>query len=296
MIRSNFLANASSARMYVEGVRRLKDPAISPWPGRQDLSLYDVFVMWHHNSMMMMTPPGQTDRNAAHSGPSFLPWHRYFLLTLERLLQQTLNDETFRIPYWDFCADAALPNPTTSEIWSAANLGQFVQPEWRVRLAMNGSTGNLMQVDRTLLRQLGRGGRLPSRNEAREVLQQESVYDQAPFNSSSSGGMRNRLEGWVGPARLHNNVHVWVGGDMSLSSSPNDPVFFLHHCNIDRMWAGWQQSHSQSDYLPDMTAGAELQFHRIDDPLYSVFEEIVTSRDMLQYQAHYQYDSFADLV
>ncbi len=76
----------------------------------------------------------------------------------------------------------------------------------------------------------------------------------------------NYLEGWYGgengESRLHNRVHDWVGGEwpigqdkfdvgtMERSTSPNDPVFFLHHCNIDRLWALWQQLHPTESYLP----------------------------------------------
>jgi tyrosinase-like protein len=48
---------------------------------------------------------------------------------------------------------------------------------------------------------------------------------------------------------LHNRVHVWVGGSMIPMTSPDDPVFFLHHCNIDRIWAQWQQKYPASSYL-----------------------------------------------
>jgi hypothetical protein len=35
-------------------------------------------------------------------------------------------------------------------------------------------------------------------------------------------------------------------------SSPNDPVFWLHHCNIDRLWAEWQRQHlNEEAYLPE---------------------------------------------
>lgn len=37
---------------------------------------------------------------------------------------------------------------------------------------------------------------------------------------------------------------------MELTSSPNDPVFWLHHCNIDRLWVKWQQQHPNEVYLP----------------------------------------------
>jgi tyrosinase len=83
---------------------------------------------------------------------------------------------------------------------------------------------------------------------------------------------------------------------MRLSSSPNDPTFFLHHSAVDRIWAAWQEKYPTASYVPDMTAPAALQFHRIDDALYSLFEETVTPRDMLDYKTYYEYDTLTDLV
>ena len=42
----------------------------------------------------------------------------------------------------------------------------------------------------------------------------------------------------------HADVHVAVGGTMNSASSPADPIFFLHHANIDRIWFNWQKSNS----------------------------------------------------
>jgi tyrosinase len=42
---------------------------------------------------------------------------------------------------------------------------------------------------------------------------------------------------------LHDRVHVAVGGNMDTAASPSDPLFFLHHANIDRLWHQWQQAH-----------------------------------------------------
>jgi tyrosinase len=46
--------------------------------------------------------------------------------------------------------------------------------------------------------------------------------------------------------QVHNNVHLAVGGTMSGASSPADPIFFLHHANIDRLWAQWQTNHPRA--------------------------------------------------
>jgi hypothetical protein len=45
-------------------------------------------------------------------------------------------------------------------------------------------------------------------------------------------------------------VHRWIGGDMLSMTSPNDPIFFLHHSNVDRIWAKWQLEHPDQTYPP----------------------------------------------
>ena len=72
-------------------------------------------------------------------------------------------------------------------------------------------------------------------------------YDSAPWDTTSQNSFRNVLEGWDGPGQIHNLVHVWVVGiaddgqlgTMNLMTSPNDPVFWLHHCYVDLLWADW---------------------------------------------------------
>jgi len=42
----------------------------------------------------------------------------------------------------------------------------------------------------------------------------------------------------------HETAHVWVGGQMGDSKiSVDDPVFWLHHCFVDCLWASWQDQH-----------------------------------------------------
>ena len=50
---------------------------------------------------------------------------------------------------------------------------------------------------------------------------------------------------------MHNRVHVWVGGSMGPSTSPNDPVFFLNDVMEDALWAVWSQKYpTVPHYLP----------------------------------------------
>ncbi len=116
---------------------------------------------------------------------------------------------------------------------------------------------------------------LPSLAEVNNTLS-INTYDSAPWDPSvdTAISFRNSLEGWRGCAgntcendvmdvvpipgqrrsTLHNIVHVYVGGifqvngvtvagNMAQSTSPNDPVFWIHHANIDRLWSAWMRRH-----------------------------------------------------
>ncbi|KPA35765.1 monooxygenase [Fusarium langsethiae] len=47
-----------------------------------------------------------------------------------------------------------------------------------------------------------------------------------------------------------------IGADMIPNTSPNDPIFFLHHTQIDRLWSLWQQEDPKvrlADFAGDKT-------------------------------------------
>lgn len=69
---------------------------------------------------------------------------------------------------------------------------------------------------------------LPHESTMNRVLNQDN-YEDFTFDLES------------GP---HDGVHVWIGGDMrDVPLAPNDPLFWLHHANVDRYWHYWQQWH-----------------------------------------------------
>lgn len=134
----------------------------------------------------------------------FLPWHRDFLLQFEKALQG-LDANAF-VAYWDWTVERTVP------AWLANFHPDVPVPGRRSPIVVR--------------RSLGRRGRLPASWEI-EALIQNSNLSYTTFTTN--------LEGY------HNDVHNWVGGAMGqISISPADPLFWLHHAQIDRLWSLWQ--------------------------------------------------------
>jgi tyrosinase len=256
---------------------------------------YDQYVHWHHHVMVPTALPHEPRdanyRNGAHRGPAFLPWHREFLMQLEADLRQI--EPTAFIPYWDWSQDAKLADPRTAPVWGSDFMGGDGKEadQWRVQDGPFAHAAGRWPVPALpddglpgpgLKRQFGRMlPTLPTEDDLmlamREVFYDTPDYNQTPFTV----GFRNRIEGWVtqrGDARvkasgsqLHNRVHLWVGGNMAPMTSPNDPVFFLHHCFVDKVWADWQAAQAKGNpeaaphYAPER-AGAPS--HNLDDQLH----------------------------
>ena len=47
---------------------------------------------------------------------------------------------------------------------------------------------------------------------------------------------------------LYDYIHIEIGGTMETKSSPDDPLFWLHNCFIDKLWADWQAD-DDNDYF-----------------------------------------------
>jgi tyrosinase len=305
--RRDILTSDAAKSAFVNGVLALKNEHLGPTTADfglagpvQQVSTYDLFVLWHNLAMFRMTPPDQSDRNSAHSGPVFLPWHRLMLLLFELQLQRVLNDNNVGLPYWDWAANGDLPaaQQPTAPLWRPTGIGgsgtpvsdgPFQSSQFRVRIEA-GPFAQLRTTDRGLSRDLASDATtLPTRAQVTQALAQTS-YDASPWDRSTLR-FRNRIEGWrpQGP-RLHNRVHVWVGGDMGPATSPNDPVFYLNHCNVDRIWEAWMIRHGRT-YSPPQTAANTLAGHRLNDPMFSVLTtQAVTPAQVLDIASFYSYD------
>lgn len=121
-------------------------------------------------------------------------------------------------------------------------------------------------------------------------------YDVAPYNITSDPkrSFRARLDGAYGflgqkcsadgvdelefsktvDLALHSAVHQYVAGafkvgdDMWFGSlkthaSPNDPVFFLHHAFLDKVWADWMARHGRQYQPEGELAGSGKTLHGV---------------------------------
>lgn len=288
-VRKNLATlNAAEKQEFQDATWGLKRERI----GLDGLSTYDRYVIVHNEAMsrlsiwdqdLNLSGSGLRQRNAAHQGPAFLPWHREFLRRFELDLQRVSGNPNLGLPYWDWASDAA--DPDASEIWSivgpVATAANQLVTQGPFRFDLNNPTdpNNWTIVDSTgrpdggLMRSAGFRANptlprntLPIQSQI-DFAKTFSDYDSPPWNLASGLlanipiGFRNLLEGWVeenpnspGTLRfgtgLHNLVHVWVGGTMGPGTSPNDPIFFLHHAFIDMIWADWEQQHPNSNYQP----------------------------------------------
>jgi tyrosinase len=166
----------------------------------------------------------------AHGAPAFLLWHRAYLLDLERGLQAI--DPSVALPYWRFDQPAAnifkLDFFGTSDAlgtvkFSATNPLQF----WK--------TDGVQGVNRS-----------PHFNTA--------VAPPGLFNEAQTLGLGSSFPAFrVMEGNPHGLAHTSFGGSIQTpATAPKDPLFFLLHCNVDRLWAKWQRQNSRFD--PAVTA------------------------------------------
>jgi tyrosinase len=163
----------------------------------------------------------------AHGAPGFLPWHRAYLLDLERELQAI--DPSVALPYWRF--DQPAPRLFTPDFmgasvngvaqFSASNPLQF----WVTDGVLGVTRGPLNNWDPTT--QPG-----PTVMTEAATLALGTAY---PAFSMMEGNP-------------HGTAHTrWAGFIRNIQTAAKDPLFFLLHCNVDRLWAKWQRQNGRFD-------------------------------------------------
>lgn len=169
------------------------------------------WTYWHYSHWMpkpMVPPPAMASvwNQCRHGRPYFYAWHRGFLAYFEKMLQQMSGDPTLALPYWDYYTHPDIP-----AIFASPTLG-------------DGSPNPLYWSNRASSTVTG------------------LVY--APFDPSvttfaDTQPNDDTYESIV-EENPHGEVHDAIGGDMgAVPTAAVDPVFWVHHCNVDRLWSAW---------------------------------------------------------
>jgi tyrosinase len=157
----------------------------------------------------------------------FLPWHRMVLWEMEDAIKR--QNEKLTIPYWDWRA-----NRDTNDALFQSFLPVSALPNW--------------YNEGPLQRTLGQYYVLPDSAEVESIQALSNFWDAPP------DGYTNAVE----LLAMHVGPHVWIGGTMSDFTSPLDPIFYLHHGMVDKMWQIWEEAHGTSSFSLTM-------LHRYDD-------------------------------
>jgi tyrosinase len=161
----------------------------------------------------------------AHGAPGFLPWHRAYILDLERELQAI--DPSVALPYWRF--DQPAPNIFTRDFLGVSDALGTVQFSPTNPLQFWTTDGVQGINRRPFFNTVGAPAGL--RTEA-QTLALGAQY--AAFRT---------MEG-----NPHGSAHTSFGGSISsIPTAAKDPLFFLLHCNVDRLWAKWQRQRGRFD-------------------------------------------------
>ncbi|KAI9855691.1 MAG: hypothetical protein M1824_005924, partial [Vezdaea acicularis] len=226
-----------------------------------------------------------------HSSIIFPPWHRPYLALYEQVLSnyvsqiaETYPDSNraqyqqaavnFRIPYWDWAINATLPalvteatvnintpngqqsvtNPLVSYIFNPLSSSDF-PPE----------DGKIASYHKTVRYPDRNGNSQPGLINAQLQANAGSLHDRtylllsqqtdyAPF--SNKGYTDSRGQTFDSIESIHDTIHALVGNGGHMGIVPYsafDPVFWLHHCQIDRLFAIWQAINPDSYVTSEVT-------------------------------------------
>jgi tyrosinase len=159
----------------------------------------------------------------AHGAPGFLPWHRAYLLDLERELQAI--DPSVALPYWRF--DQPAPNIFNRDFFGVSDSLGTVQFSATNPLQF-WKTDGVQGINRRPF--FATSVAPPGLRTETQTLALGTQY--AAFRT---------MEG-----NPHGTAHTSFGGSISsIGTAAKDPLFFLLHCNVDRLWAKWQKRNAR---------------------------------------------------
>jgi tyrosinase len=216
--------------------------ALSQQP-RSTRGSWGYIAACHGMDDSISTPAGAAAlwRQCQHQTWFFLSWHRAYITGFEAIIAakvaQLGGPANWALPYWNYSqAPTATLNP------------RRLPPAFRNRLNANGSRNWLWMPrnqpsppNTVLTMSLANVNTAPAmgQTEFSQPVGSLSASFGGPRTGATHFGNRNgALE-----SLPHNVIHTNIGGAMrDPDTAALDPIFWLHHCNIDRLWEVWRRS------------------------------------------------------
>ena len=192
-----------------------------------------------------------------HQSWFFLPWHRGYLLALERQLRADIvslgGPATWALPYWSYLEKGQYPMPSAFALKTLPDNSPnplFVDARYGPDL-----DGNIYIPTREAIALHPHDPNFSRGPVTGDSMSHHNFTGSGPIDAGFGGpetGFSNDGDtGGYLEANPHNLVHVYVGGIFNndkygIMADPGtaalDPIFYLHHANIDRLWAVWNLS------------------------------------------------------
>lgn len=169
---------------------------------------------------MWNTCQSHAGQNANH----FLPWHRMFVFFFEQIVREVAKRPDFTLPYWNYTS------------YDPAKRGVLPQ-EFR----MPSDPSDLRFLYRSDRTSLANSGQPIHKNQPGDAM--DITVAMAKENYSSTSGVQGFCRAI--DSGIHGRIHVLVGTSTNMGAVPyagKDPLFWVHHANIDRLWASWNRN------------------------------------------------------
>jgi tyrosinase len=173
--------------------------------------------------------------SCTHTSPYFTTWHRWYLYYFERICRAMCKDQTFMLPYWNYASDkgASLQLPTA-----------FTDPKTRLIFDDRGLGCANPQGNGPQNVAMNNGGYMPyslvtygPALDAMVIFPSDTAFVPLSDPGYAKLGFTGRLE-CVPHDMVHDSVGGWMG---NVPSAAGDPLFYVHHCQIDRLYAIWEE-------------------------------------------------------
>lgn len=178
------------------------------------MSVWDVQIKTHNGGGGTNPVWGTCE----HESDFFLAWHRAFLYFFEKTMWKHMSGIESKkpgLPYWDYQKSGQNIIPPT-----------FNDNSYSV--VINGTT----DIKPNPLKEIDRNGTMFPRGSLSDYINKQLTKVQNNYTDFYS--FQHGLE------YVHGTVHRQIGGKMRLANSAaNDPLFWIHHANIDRLWQKW---------------------------------------------------------